>query len=334
MSHKYQVYVAGVFLCLLPLRSSIAAEDAPFEPGETVRLAVRQMEKYHVTKTQLDDTLSRKWLRAFLDRVDPRRMYFLELDLQEFRRFEDRLDDLAKKADFGFPRLVRDRYRKRIKTAVGYAEEFLSTEHDYTRDEEFPKHFAGYAADPETLRERWRLRMKAELLIEKLHGRQRSDVKSQLAGRYQRIEKQARDMTDERLCQVYLDSLASLYDPRSSYLSPTFVSSFNQTITPCTFSLGLDLRKCAGEFEITAVDSSFVNPNMQKKLIGWHLLAICQIDGLQHDLVEMHREDLRDLIHSSFGPLQCETEIILELMNPITYERETVSWCRLSWCRF
>lgn len=306
----------------------MAADDDTFDPRASIRAAVTLIEREHITRKPVDNDLSRKWIQGLVDRLDPNRMYFLRSDFAEFWQYKDRLDDLAKGGDFQFALLVRKRYRKRTKDAAFYAEDFLSVNHDYSTSEKYPVGFDGYATKPEQLRERWRLRIKAELLIEKVHGRKESDVKSQLSGRYQRISRQAREMTDERLCQIYLDSLVAIYDPHSAYLSPTLMTSFSRTATIRTYNLGVGLRRRAGHFVITSLHPSLRDSTTQTKLVGWSLLAIRRLDGSTFDLVEMHPDDLHHMIRSSSGSLESDTEIILELLNPVTYERVTMSWNR------
>ena len=69
--------------------------------------------------------MSARWLGVFLDRLDPKRMYFIEADEAEFRRDENRLGDLAKAGDFQFPRSVRQRYAKRVREAASYSAQSL-----------------------------------------------------------------------------------------------------------------------------------------------------------------------------------------------------------------
>src|SRR5436190_168878 len=100
----YFLFVSGaLFLCA----EIVKADEAPVGLGAAVQAAVELIEREHLTQRSIDDDLSRKWLRSFLVQLDPRRLYFLESDLQEFRRFEDRLDDQAKAGDAQFPDLVR-----------------------------------------------------------------------------------------------------------------------------------------------------------------------------------------------------------------------------------
>ena len=253
-------------------------------------------------------------------------MNFLASDFREFQRYEDRLDDLAKDGKFQFAELVRGRFRKRTKEAASYADELLAEQHEYSKDEEYPTRFDAYAAGREQLRERWRLRIKAELLIEKLHGRERSDVTSQLSGRYRRIARQAREMTDERLCDIYLDSLIALYDPHSAYLSPTLLTSFNQTMTIREHSLGLVFRQCAGQFVIASFHPALHDAAAQHKLLGWAVIAIRRSNGDVLDVVEMHPDDFSHMIRFASDFQKSDTAVILELLNPETYERVSMSW--------
>jgi carboxyl-terminal processing protease len=302
----------------------VRCDDATFLPGEAMRAAVNALERHSLTRKRLDASMSSRWLGTFLDRLDPKRMYFLKADEVEFRRFESRLPDLARAGDFGFPLQLRERYRKRVGDAATYADECLSIRHDYSLDEKYPVHFGSYATDAAELRERWRLRIKFELLIEKVHGVAAKDAEAQLCGRYMRIARQAREMNDERLCEVYLDSLAVCFDPHSGYLSPEFVDSFQGGLLR-TYTLGLSLRETLGEYVITSVHHALLPPAAHE-LVGWHLLAIRRIGGPTYDLVAINHVDLYNLIR--LGPFEQDTKVILELMNPTTLARKTVTWVR------
>ena len=305
------------------------ADEQAFVPGDAVRTTVSVLERESLTRKRLDAEMSAKWLEAFLDRLDPKRMYFLQADASEFRRSGSRLGDLARAGDFGFARQVRQQYTKRVAEAVSYASQCLSLHHDYSLDEHYPMRFAGYAADAAELHERWRLRIKFELLIETAHGVPAKDAEAQLGGRYARIARQAHEMTDERLCGAFLDSLAACYGPHCTYYYPALEASF-RTGPYRTYSLGLSLRETLGEHIITSVHPSLLHKGEADKLIGWQLLAIRRIDGGTYDLVEIDPLDLRNLINlfGPFGPLEDDTEIILELMNPVTFARQTITWPR------
>jgi carboxyl-terminal processing protease len=323
---QWSLCLAGFCDCV----TSARADDLPFSAGKASQDTATALEKYHITHRPLNDHLSVEWFAAFLERLDPQRMYFQEIDVAEFRPFERRLDDLAKDSDFQFARLVQKRYRERVIDAVAMAVENLDLAPDFTLDEQMPVRFESFSRNNSEQRERWRQRVKLELLLEKLHGRDMADVKQQLRERYHRIARQARAMTDERLCQIYLDALVSRYDAASCYLSESYFASFSQTYSFGTFALGLNWQERRGRYFIKSVNPA-LDTQRWAGLIGWEILAIQRDGGAIYDVVEMHYEEFGDLIRSPFGPLKSACHVTLELLHPVTFERRTVPWTRFQY---
>jgi hypothetical protein len=133
-------------------------------------------------------------------------------------------------------------------------------------------------------------------------------------------------MDDERLCDVYLNSLAACYDPHAAYLRPSEVALYETGITGPPYTLGLGFGLSRGEFVITSAPPALSGQAAVHELIGWRLLAIRGIDGPTYDLVERDPLDFAELIQ--FGPLGRQTQVILELVNPVTFERKSLAWVR------
>ncbi len=323
---RFFVLTAITFFLVGTNQIGVQGAEPTFDPSAAIRVVVRLLERDHLSRKPLSDELSEQWLTAFLRALDPARMYFLDEDIAQFRASGKRLDDFAMAKDFRFPALVRDRYRKRTAQAASMAEKFLSLEHDFSVDEQFPVQFDKNALTTAELQERWRLRIKFELLLERVHRVPTAESTAQLHGRYERIAKQARDMTDERLCEIYLNALVKLYDPNSAYDGPSFSATWSGGLVR-PFTLGIALRRKAGQFVIDWVRESLHN-SAKESILGWHLLAIRRIDGTTIDLVEMHYADAINLIRWTSGPFQRDASVTLELINPVTYERRSVEWPR------
>ena len=190
------VILLAMLFSTLSLCRSVLADAPTFDRAEAIRAFVAATEKNHISRRPLDNQRAAMWFDRFLEDLDPQRMYFLAADSAKFRPFRSRIHDLALRGDTRFADEVRRRYAERVRDACSYAATFLSAEHDFSADEEFPRLYRTYASDQKELRERWRLRIKAELLVEKVHGTPLSDARKWLAERYRRIERQAREMTD------------------------------------------------------------------------------------------------------------------------------------------
>ncbi|MAG93748.1 MAG: hypothetical protein CMJ48_08375 [Planctomycetaceae bacterium] len=304
------------------------AYPTDFQPAETLAVVLEKVQQHHPKPIPLDRDLSKRWFEAFFRRLDPQRMYFLECDLQEFCRFESQLITLARNRDFAFPKLVRQRFELRVIEATQTARRLLEIRHDFSLDEQFPREFLKHASGRQELAERWRLRIKFELLTEKLHGVTPTDARAHLLGRYRRIARQARELDDQELATVFINALVRLYDPHSVYINPRTLTRFSSTVSFTTYTLGLPLRNIRGQWTIEGPHPYASSRAFRSHLVGWQVMAVRSLDGDTYDLVERNAASLDDLLNRSWSPLRVDTEVILELLHPVTHERRTLSWPR------
>ena len=320
--------MAAVAMFSLHMPDTASAAEPGFDAGREVATAVSLLERWHLSDVRLNDELSSKWFDALLAHFDPRKMYFLQPDLLEFEEFRSELDDLAESGDLRFANLLRERLQVRVKHARGAIEESLAGMPDVQPREPLPEADSRFAADATSLHERWRRRIEHEVLVELQHGREWNEIRLQLRDRYDRIERQARDLTDERLCTIYLNSLLACVDPDSAYLSRTYLETFSQSIAFSTFTLAVRLRPDAGKWLIAGFSPEFMRVEHHLDLVGWELLAVRDSNGHPHDVVEMHAEDLHQLVYPGFGSLESDSQVELELLHPDTFKRRTVPWVR------
>lgn len=313
----------GAMLCLTSASPSAAEE---FNPGKAAQTVIRQIEKHHMSRPVIDDRVSKKWLDAFIIRLDPKRMYFLDADVREFQTFKNKLDDATRRGEFDFARRVRSRLQKRVDTAALWAKHFLIVKHGFSRDEEIELRYADFAVDAESLRERWRKRIKSELLAERLHGVDEEEARSLLRERYRRIAKQAREMGDVQLCDAYLNSLTDVIDPASAYYTPHSLDDFVGGLI-ARYSTGFALQQVNGDHRISYISPNFRDYHPAAELIGWNLLAVAKSDGTVYDVVEMPVAELSHLLCWGMGASEV---IILELQHPTTLKRRSATALRVS----
>jgi len=300
-----------------------AGDDDWFDEGRSMQAAAKTLAEGHISHRPLDDKLSREWFDAFFLRLDPQRKYFLASDIEEFAPFAERLDDLAREGNFKFPPLVRRRLQQRAAEAAKTAAAAFGSDHDYTLDESVPRDYETFASTAAERDDRWRLRIKLEMLIEKIHGRQVDEVRTQLSGRYERIVRQWRDMPDERLCTTYLDCLARRFDPHSGFLSNEWSSHFEFVVRFRSYELDIWIRERDGRL-VTAVPPGPKRFRENRRFEGWQILAMRPPDGPLIDVVEMEHLDLRRKICHLDGPLGEAETVELELLHPKTLERVTL----------
>ncbi|MCA9176689.1 MAG: hypothetical protein KDB14_19510 [Planctomycetales bacterium] len=134
----------------------------------------------------------------------------------------------------------------------------LSGDVDFTKDERFPLDFDKNALTADELTERWRLRVKFELLVERASSENPQHAVEFLKSRYEALRIQKMALDEESLYQIYANSLAALYDPHTHYLSRSEMGLFRRTIARRSFTLGFELRPDHGDYQITKVSPNFV----------------------------------------------------------------------------
>src|SRR5205823_2232455 len=99
------------------------------------------------------------------------------------------------------------------------AKEYLDTDYDKM----------DYARGDDELRERWRKRIKFDLLLHKLGQKPLSDAEARkkVLERYQSMLKRWKQLDNYDLLELYLSDVTTSVDPHSTYMSPTTLDDFD-----------------------------------------------------------------------------------------------------------
>ena len=125
-----------------------------------------------------------------------------------------------------FALLAGRTFTRRVQQATKWGEAFLSNEHDFNADEEFDLKPEQFPVGMRALRERWRLRVKHDLLAQRAIGLTEQQAVEKLRARYRRIARENSDSDERELLELFLDSLARTYDPHSAYLGERTLIQF------------------------------------------------------------------------------------------------------------
>ena len=82
-----------VLFLLLPAFLS-AKEETQKLTGSIVKSIVEQFVSMHYSQKPLNDEMSTKIFSHYMNRLDPAHYYFLASDINEFRVYETRIDDM------------------------------------------------------------------------------------------------------------------------------------------------------------------------------------------------------------------------------------------------
>ena len=167
--NKFLPLSLTVLFLLLPAFLS-AKEETQKLTGSIVKSIVEQFVSMHYSQKPLNDEMSTKIFSHYMNRLDPAHYYFLASDINEFRVYETRIDDMLQSGDVKLALDIFERFKTRLSERLAMMEEFLSEDFDFTRDAKWTLDRSNlpYPESSEAAREIWRTKIKFDLLTLKL----------------------------------------------------------------------------------------------------------------------------------------------------------------------
>jgi carboxyl-terminal processing protease len=211
------------------VRPSSAELTAPTPDDQYVTKTVTfLLGREHLSKHKLDDEISQRTLKTFLRQLDPMKLYFTQGDIDEFSAKEFQLDDMALKGDVSMAYTIFNRYLERMEERLKLVDELLKMKHDFTVDEEMvtDSKLTVYAKNDDEVREKWRKRIKFDLLVQKAEKVEGGEAVEKLHRRYQSLGKRMHQIDHDDLLEMYITAMTSSFDPHTSYMSKSTYESF------------------------------------------------------------------------------------------------------------
>lgn len=233
--------VVAAAACLSFARDSLSLSR---NDGQTARQVARMVQTRHIAHPDIDDDLSSRLLTRYVDAWDAQKLYFLQSDIDEFNRSAADLDDQIESGNVEFATLVFDRIQQRMNERADVIDQQIDTEHDFTVDEEMitDPDDREWAASVDELNERWRKRIKFDLLMLKLDDTDTEEAKTRLHKRYRRSRSFMEQTEPHEVLESYLSSMTHCLDPHSSYMSPQTLQDFQIQMAQRLEGIGARLR--------------------------------------------------------------------------------------------
>ncbi len=323
--------LAGLLLALALVQLAISAPKPseltePSARDRQITLAVVSLlGREHLSTHDLDDEISRRAFENFLKVLDPMKVYFYQSDIDAFRNYEDRLDDMARRGDISFAYLVFKTFLQRIDERVAVIDQLLDLEHDFTVDEHMvvDRDEARYATSPEEARERWRKRIKYDLLVllaDEKEGKEGEDAVDRLRRRYHSFANRMRQTDGDELLEMYLSSLTMAYDPHTNYMSPSTLENFEIMMRLNLEGVGASLQSVDGYTVVKKIIPGGAADRQGELKVEDRVVGVGQgNEGEIVDVVDMKLSDVVALIRGKRG-----TVVRLEVTPADSTTRKTI----------
>ena len=306
-------------------------EVSPAETDATdaniTRLTTSILGKSQFAHHPLDAELAGKLLDLYLDALDGNRSLFLQSDIEEFAVHRASLAQATlSTGDTKAAHAIFARYLQRLEQKVAAQADLLrTTKFDFSGHDSYSldRDNARWPADLAAARELWRQQLRAEYLQEKLADKRPAEIVSLLTRRHQQQLKTTKGLHDDEVLEIYLNSLAHVYDPHSDYMGREQMESFSIAMNLSLFGIGAALESADGYCKIRELLPG--GPAARSGLLkaGDSIIAVAQSGKEPVDIMNMPLGRAVELIRGPKG-----TRVTLTIVPSTDAQPRTVTLVR------
>jgi len=292
----------ALLLFLFP--SFLAAQDEKQKlTGPVIKGIVEQFVSMHYAQKPLDDEMSAKIFKLYLNRLDPAHYYFLAADVNEFRKYETRIDDMLLRGKVKLALEIFERFKVRLSERLAMMEEFLAEDFDFSRDANWTleRDDLPYPETTEEARKIWRTKIKFDLLTLKLADTSIKDGKERLMKRVRGMWKDFSQYENDDVVSIFLNSMAAAYDPHSSYLAAQDLKNFDISIKLSLEGIGAVLRWEDGYTVVNSIVPGGAAARHGKLKADDRIIAVAQGEEAFESVIDMRLNNVVQLIRGKRG---------------------------------
>ncbi len=239
-------------------------EPNPEKDKLLLEVLAHVLKNAHYSPIDMDDKFSKKVYDKYLNSIDPFRRYFIQDDINEFKVYEDSIDDFIINKDLKFFDLTYNRLIQRMNESEDIYKEVLEKPFDFKLDENISVDYEKlpFAKNKKELFEIWKKQLKFSVLSsiddkEKIQEKANDSIKIEIKN-FATLEKEARESIEKNLddtylgikdlnrddwFSVYLNSIVERFDPHTFYFSPINKERFDVSMSGTFEGIGARLQK-------------------------------------------------------------------------------------------
>ena len=335
--------IVRLFVVLLSTLIITGSSPAFFSNPEKDKLLIEVvtyvLQRGHFSPKDINDSFSKQVFENYIDGIDGQHRFFLQSDINNFKRYENDLDDQIKAADISFFNLTYDRLMDRMSQVQNFYGELLDTPFDFSKKDSVSMNFkeVSYAKTLNGLKSMWRKRFKLSTLEYYTDLVEKEDVEIEKDSTYQIrsklvLEEEARTKTRENIesffeiyneverkewFSIYINSIMLEFDPHSNYFAPDDKEKFDLNISGKFEGIGARLQK--KDQEVKIVEVIVGGPVWKAKAleVGDVILKVAQEN---EEGVEIGSMRLSDAVKLIKGPKGTQVFLTVRRVSGVTEE--------------
>ena len=299
---------AALGISILVASISVASDLTPTtQQTWTLRALVTELEENHYVDRRYNDAMSAAHLETYLERLDPSHLYFTASDVAEFQTYSTRLDDLGRQGELSPAFTIFDRYEQRASDRLALVianMDAIVSGLDFGKDEYIDSDPTerDWAVDTAELDDRWRKRLKNQVLGLKLAEKPLQEIAPTLVKRYENQQNRLSQYNEQDVFAVYANALTSQFDPHTSYFSPRRAENFDIDMRLSLEGIGAVLQNEDEHVKVVRVVPAGPADKQSDLKAAELIIAVGQGKaGPMTDVIGWRLDDVVDLVRGKKG---------------------------------
>ena len=313
----------------LAVALTIAPIHAKSDSGNVTTSVGRLLEEGHYTHQSLNDEVSKKFLKTYLELLDFSHLFFTQQDVDMLTaKYGTSLDDDVLLGNLKPAYEIYDLYMKRVDDRIVKIKEQVNQPPDFKNDAtiELSRQKAVWPKDGAEADAVWRGRIASELLQEHLSEHPIEPGPKLIARRYERLARNVHEQDKDEQVKLFLDALAQAYDPHSEYLSKADLKNFSINMGLSLVGIGAMLRTEDGYAKIESLVPGGPAQTDGRLKVGDRITAVAQGPSEFVDVRDMRLDKVVEQIRGKKGTKV--RLLVIPADSPDPSKRKTVDLVR------
>lgn len=300
-----------------------------------LEVLTKSLEAGHYEGYKIDDLISGRLYKKYIENLDYGKRYFLKSDIEMFEKFKYTIDDEINSRSFNFFDQTVELINKRQTEVENFYTEILEKPFNFDKKEQFetdPKKL-DYPKSEKDRKERWRKLLKYQTLV-KLHNlltiqenaiadkdtafktetfeALKKKAREKVAKDYKQMFRRLNRLNEKDRLSVYLNALTESYDPHSEFMPPKEKANFDIRMSGKLEGIGAQLQEQNdGYIKVTRIVPGSASWKQGLLKAGDLILKVAQGDGEPLNIVGMRIDNAVQYIRGKKG-----TEVRLTIKKP------------------
>ncbi|HET8707663.1 MAG TPA: S41 family peptidase, partial [Pseudomonadales bacterium] len=218
-------------------------------------------------------------------------------DIEEFQKYRNQFDNYLLEGKLDVPFMIFNRFQTRSYERVQWLIAELETNLSkikFDDNEQLPRERAKapWPANKQEADDLWRRRLKDELLKLKLSGKTTDQAADKLMKRFRNQLRRASQANSEDAFQIFMNSVAQIYDPHTNYFSPRAAEDFSINMSLQFAGIGAELVAEDEYVKVARLIEASPAQKSGKLKPADRIIGVAQGNGEMEDVVGWRLDDV------------------------------------------